>query len=139
MQPEYAKAGQILAGLSAKAKFVKVDVTSNNALQTEYAIASYPTLKLFVNGMLVEDSVVRSFSHATSGVSEEGYEGERKAAQLVSYLAKKASVPSIPISTVAELQLVQEVRWAQLVIFDQAEKYGGCSFFLFVSIIFLGC
>ena len=42
-------------------------------------------------------------------MSQEGYDGERKAAHLVTFLSKKAGSASVLINTVDELKLVQDV------------------------------
>jgi len=71
MEPEYAKAAQILK--EDGIHLAKVDATKEGALANEYFVQGFPTLILFRKGVKVED-----------------YSGERTSSAIVEYMRKQA-------------------------------------------------
>lgn len=55
MKGEYKRAAEELIAEGYNSRFAMVDCTENQEIADEFAIAAFPTLKLFKNGKFVKD------------------------------------------------------------------------------------
>jgi protein disulfide-isomerase A1 len=88
LAPEYAKAAKTLA--DAPVKLAKVDATVHNVVAKKFEVKGFPTLKFFKNGKGSE------------------YNGGRTEGEIVSWLNKRTGPPALTVSSVEELQKLQE-------------------------------
>ena len=87
LAPEYEKAATILKKNDPPVPLIKVDCTAETAVCDKYSVKSYPTLKIFKNGVV-----------------ESEYTGPRDADAIVKYMNLKASPISTELNSVADAE-----------------------------------
>jgi protein disulfide isomerase family A protein 3 len=91
MAPEYEKAATILAENDPPLVVVEVDCTEQKATCSKYGVSGYPTLKVFRNGEISAD-----------------YNGGRKSADFVKFLASQSGPASSEVADVAAFDAKME-------------------------------
>ena len=89
MAPEYAKAADLLKNEGSEIHLAKVDTTNDTVLGERFQILSFPTLKLFVDGIPIE------------------YNSGRTAELIIQWLKKKTGPTYIVLNTIEELAKFQ--------------------------------
>lgn len=91
MAPEYEKAASILAENDPPLVVVEVDCTEQKATCSKYGVSGYPTLKVFRNGEISAD-----------------YNGGRKSADFVKFLASQSGPASSEVADVSAFDAKME-------------------------------
>jgi len=86
LEPEYAKAAEVLAEKKSEVKLAKLDATAEKEIGTKFNIEGFPTLKFFRNGNPIE------------------YNGPREAKGIVNWLEKKTGPPCEEITQEGQLK-----------------------------------
>lgn len=108
LAPEYAAAAATLKESGSAVKLAKVDATVEKSLGSRYGVKGFPTLKFFVNG------------------KDREYNGGRKSADIVSWLAKKTGDPCKAVTTKEEVDaIVAEEHFTVLGFFADRKSAAG--------------
>jgi protein disulfide-isomerase A1 len=92
LEPEYSRAAKQLKESGSDIKLAKVDATVETHLAEKYEIQGYPTLKFFRKSKIID------------------YSGGRTAPEIISWLNKKMSPPSLRLDSLPEIQGFLETR-----------------------------
>jgi len=101
LEPEYAKAAQLLKDQSVDATLAKVDATVETKLGEKYGVQGYPTLKFFKSGRGESDGIEESID----------FSGGRTADEIVSWLKKKTG-PAVTVIEKDGLSAFKDARTA---------------------------
>jgi len=90
LAPEYSQAAQKLAETNPEIKLCKVNAEDETDLAERYNIAGFPTIKFLIKG--TEEPIE--------------YNGGRTASEIIAWLKKKTSSPTVEVASVEEAQKV---------------------------------
>ena len=101
LAPEYSRAAKKLKELGSEIKLAKVDATVETKLAEKYGIQGYPTLKFFKKDRVIQ------------------YSGGRTETELISWLRKKTSPPSLRLDSLEEIQDFLKMREVAVFFFGE--------------------
>ena len=106
LEPEYARAAQILAKEIPPLFLGKIDVTVHKGLALRFNVEGFPTLKLFIKGEPLD------------------YNGGRTESEIVSWMKKKTGPASKSLNTIEEVENFKNSADVSIILFgDESDEY----------------